>query len=67
MPDGQSVYLERIGNRLTMNEFVILPIILYGLNDQKVQLHSEVHVVDTLYYSILIRNNILKLAKMEIC
>src|SRR5438477_12912525 len=67
MSDGQSVRLERIGNGLTTNEFVMLPITLHSLNDQKVQLHGEVHVVDTLRCGILIGNNILKPSKMEIC
>src|SRR5437667_1728779 len=66
MPDGQSVCLKGIGNGPTTNEFIMLPIILHGLNDQKVQLHSEVHVVDTLRYGVLIGNNILKPSKMEI-
>ena len=66
MPDGQSVHLEGIGNRLTTNEFIILPITLHGLNDQKVRLHGEVHVVDTLCCGILIGNNILRPSKMEI-
>jgi len=67
MSDGQSVHLEGIGNGSTTNEFVMLPITLHGLNDQKVQLHGEVHVVDTLRCGILIGNNILKPSKMEIC
>src|SRR3954451_4648261 len=66
MPDGQSVCLEGISNRLIMNEFIILPIELHGLNDQTVQLHSKVHIVDTLHYSILIGNNILRPSRMEI-
>ena len=66
MSDGQSVRLEGIGNGPTTNEFVMLPITLHGLNDQKVQLHGEVHVVDTLRCGILIGNNILKPSKMEI-
>src|SRR5437667_6944614 len=67
MPDGQSVRLEGIGNRPTTNEFVMLPITLHGLNDQKVRLHGKVHVVDTLRCGVLIGNNILKPSKMEIC
>ena len=66
MSDGQSVRLEGIGNGPTTNEFVMLPITLHSLNDQKVQLHGEVHVVDTLRCGILIGNNILKPSKMEI-
>ena len=67
MSDGQSVRLEGIDNGPTTNEFVMLPITLRGLNDQNVQLHGEVHVVDTLRCGILIENNILKPSKMEIC
>ena len=67
MPDGQSVHLEGIGNGPTTNEFVILPITLHGLNDQKVRLHGEVHVVDTLHCGVLIGNNILRPSKMKIC
>ena len=66
IPDGQSVRLKGIGNGPTTNEFIMLPIILYGLNDQKVRLHGEVHVVDTLCCGVLIGNNILRLSKMEI-
>ena len=66
MPDGQSIYLKGIGNELIINEFVILPIKLHGLNNQTVQLHDKVHIINTLYCSILIENNILKLYRMEI-
>ena len=66
MPDGQSVHLEGIGNGPITNEFVILPIELHGLNDQTVQLHGEVHVIDTLRCGILIGNNILRPSRMEI-
>ena len=67
MPDGQSICLEGISNRPITNEFVILPIELRGLNDQTVQLHGEVHIVDTLHCGILIGNNILRPSRMEIC